>query len=176
MRKGTDTAAAERHSRAISYRIAMLLRIPEVAAVRCGPPDNRFRVRFLVVGDPPDAEVAAAVDRLRESLQVLAHLDDRQPLHTAVQWWREASTLAAVEVQRDAETLGIEEIVLAAEVLRQALGNHLVADGGDPWLVEEETAAQQEAIFELLRDMEKGKARGDLVAIREEGRVYVYNV
>lgn len=174
MRKGSS-AAADRQSRSISYRIAMLLRIPEVAAVRCEPPEHLFRVRFLVAGAVPDEQLAAAAARLHESLIVLAGIDRRALEALAVEWQREAPMLAAVEVVRDAATLGVEEIVLATEVLRDALGAHLVADGGDPWLVEEETAAQEEAIFQLLRELRQGKAAGALVAIREEGRVYVYS-
>lgn len=166
--------AAADNSRLNSYRIAMLLRIPEVAAVRCGPPDNRFRVRFLIQGDAADDQLRVAAARVEESLAVLAGMEGRPLQALGVSWWREADGLATVELLRDSGTLTIEEVFLAAEVLREQVGPQLVTDGGDPWLVEEETAAQQEAIFALLRDMERGKARGDLVAIRSDGRVHVY--
>ncbi len=175
MRKGRSTAAAEHQSRVISYTIAMLLRIPEVAAIRCGPPENHFRIRFLLTGDFTDDQLAGLADRLRESLLALAEMQQRATVALTVEWQRECDTLAAVEVVRDSATLGVEEIILVAETLREMVGPNLVADGGDPWLVEEETAFQQEAIFELLRELNRGRMQGDLVAIREEGRVYVYS-
>ncbi|MGC8488422.1 MAG: hypothetical protein ACP5QO_09430 [Clostridia bacterium] len=73
---------------------------------------------------------------------------------------------------RDVESLTVEEVGLTIEILREETDNDLVADPAD--LVEEELLAQEEniqATLESLRDNPGGR----LFALREEGRVLVFN-
>lgn len=73
---------------------------------------------------------------------------------------------------RDVESLTVEEVGLTIEIFREETGGDLVADPAD--LVEEELLAQEEniqATLESLRDNPGGR----LFALREEGRVLVFN-
>ena len=75
-------------------------------------------------------------------------------------------------VTRDVESLTVEEVGLTIEILREETGGDLVSDPAD--LVEEELLAQEEniqATLESLRDSPGGR----LFALREEGRVLVFN-
>lgn len=160
--------------RAISSRIAGLLRIPEVAAVRYDPTDQALRIRFLSAGVADEAKVKQATAQLQESLETLARLDRRETIQMAVHGWLEAG-LVQVDLVRDPATLILGEIYLTVELLREHFGAGLVVDAADPYLVEEQAMAQEEVIQALIADLRAGRARGPLVAIRDDGRLMVYS-
>lgn len=159
-------------SRRVSLLISVLVRYPEIGTVKYEPRQQTIRMSLLVTGELSEAEWRETEDKLFDTLEVYHMLEHREPAVVQV----DAENLGAVTsiaITRDAVTFTPEEIYTIVEFFRERFSGRLVMEaidmGGD-----EEWTAQDEAIETMLADLEQSRSNRNLIAIREDGRVMVF--
>lgn len=170
----SNRGQAQRLSRSVGLLITMLVRYPEIGNIHYEPQGEILRIRFLIAGDAAADQGGELTGVVRESLTILVELSGLQPALLEVSSRHEHEGLSVLEVCRDVGTLTQEEVSLLVSLLRDRLGERLVVDHGD-LLLEEEAMAQEELIEDLLADLKKGQDVRNLIALREDGRVMVFN-
>lgn len=159
-------------SRSVSLLVSTLVRYPEVGMVKYEPRLQTIRMSLLMTGEFTDADWEAARQTLLETLDVYHMLEQRRPATLEVV--RESyGELTAVSVTRDVPTFSPEEIYTILEFFRERFSGRLVTEVMD-WAGEDDLAAQDEMIEEILIDLEESRSGRNLIAIREDGRVMVF--
>lgn len=165
---------ADRVYRNAGLLVSLLVRFPEISTVKYDPRNQVIRCNFMVKG-PVAAEVYEALStRLRESLEVYHSLEGRK-LETFHFTQQGLGELTELQTERDVFTLTPEEVYLTVDLMREAWGDQLVADGAADYPYEEEFGAQEEYIEQLVADLAANSGRRHLIAFREEGRLVVFN-
>lgn len=162
----------DRMSRSVSRLVSMLVRYPEVGSVNYDPVRQTIRLGLLITGEltPEDQERTEAT--LFDTLEVYHMLEQRNPSGLDVEW-ESFGSLTAVAVTRDAASLSPEEIYTIIEFFRERLPGRLISEAVE-YPGEEELLAQDEMIEEIVLDIGSGRTGRNLIAIREDGRVMVF--
>lgn len=158
-------------TRGLGALISALVRYPEISSVQYNPDNRTLSATFILrcrLDEPAWQELHG---QIRDVLVEYRWLTARPLAHIELSYL-ELDSVTSIELIRDVLTLSVEEIGMVIEVLRDAHGADLVADSHD--LLEEELMLQEETIQASLEDM-KGGGAGSLVALRDEGRVVVFN-
>lgn len=164
----------DRASRSAGLLVSILTRYPELGSVRYETRTRALRFTFLVGRRLDRAAMHRVRERVATSLEALCALEGKCPQ----EFWFGQSTfgqLTAIEVVRDVNTLSQEEISLLIELIKDEFSGALVRDdvAGDEFA--DELAEQEEIIGEMLEDLKGARQDKNLIAVREEGRVFVYN-
>lgn len=150
--------------------IAVMMRYPEMSSVQYQPEDGTLTMVFILRRSLSDEEWGSWAPATCELLETYRHLTGTPP--TVLELRRTSvdhSTM--IELVRDVKTVSVEEAGMMIEILRDQFGPDLVADPHE--LLEEEMIVQEENIQANLEALKKG-ASGQLVALRDDGRVMVY--
>jgi len=162
----------ERTSRNVSLLISMLVRYPEVGSVKYEPRQQTIRLSLLISGAMNEEEWDRTATSLLDTLEVYHLLGQRTP--TTLEVERDGyGELTTIAITRDVATLSPEEIYTAIEFFRERFPGRLVVETFD-YGAEDEMTAQDEMIEEILADLEENRTGQNLIAIREEGRVMVF--
>lgn len=162
----------ERPSKSISYLFSILVRCSEVGTVKYDPRVQTLRYSLLLTGSLTEQEFAAMRTVLTDTLEVYNLLEQRQPVILQI-GREEFGELTAIFVTRDTATVSAPEVWMVLEFLRDRFPDRLVSESVDSD-GEDDLQAQDDMIEEILTNMEGGRAARDLIAIREEGRVMVF--
>lgn len=158
-------------TRGLGTLIAVIMRYPEVSSVQCTPESKTMQVTFVVRGAVSDDTWATLVDEGVTALASYRHMT-RRPL-TTVELSRDiAGGVTTVELTRDTDTVSVEEIGILIEILRDHAELTVLYDPHD--LLEEDMMVQEETIQERLQALIQ-EGSGQLVALRDEGRVLIFN-
>jgi hypothetical protein len=162
----------ERISRSVSMLISMAVRYPEISSVKYEPRQQTVRLSLLITGELAAEEWAKTESALLDMLDVYLLLGQRQPSVMEVE--RESyGDLTAIAITRDAATFTPEEIYTMVEFFRERFAGRMVSELVD-FGAEDEWTAQDEMIEDLLADLESSRNARNLIAIREDGRVVVF--
>lgn len=159
-------------SRSVGLLISVLVRYPEVGTVKYEPRQQTIRMSLLITGELTEDDWTRTEDTFFDTLEVYHMLEQRQPavLHVEAD---NLGDLTTVSITRDASTLTPEEIYTIVEYFRERFSGRLVTEpvemgNEDEWL------AQDEAIENMVANMEQSRSGRNLIAIREDGRVMVF--
>ena len=159
-------------SRSVGLLISVLVRYPEVGTVKYEPRQQTIRMSLLVTGELSETDWTRTEDKLFETLEVYHMLEQREPTVVHVEA-ENLGDLTTVSLTRDVATLTPEEIYTILEFFRERFSGRLVTEqiemgSEDDWM------AQDEAIESMLATLEQGRSKGNLIAIREEGRLMMF--
>lgn len=159
-------------ARKLSPLIAMLVRYPEIGTVKYDPRQQVLHFTLLVTGELPPDEFGRLRQLLTDTLEVYNLMDQRR---LAVLELRQESygELTSLAITRDVVTLTPAEIWTIIEFFRDRFEGRLVAEPTD-MVGEDELIAQDEMIQQIIAELEGGRSGRDLIAIREDGRVMVF--
>lgn len=151
----------------------MLVRYSAITAVNYDPLLNAIRFTFLLSKEIKGNHFTKVERRVMESLDALWTIKGGQGV--IVRFSRSSfKGITSIEMLRDMGTLSQEEISVLVQILQDEFDDCLVTDETEP-LMEEDLLIQEELIQEMLEDVKNSCQQRGLVAIREEGRVIVYN-
>jgi hypothetical protein len=162
----------DRFSRSVGLLFSMLVRYPEISSVKFDPRRRSIRLGILVMESLDAAPFAELSLKLMEMLDVYNQLHHRTPVELAIDQ-ESLGALTVIYLTRDIQTFSPEEIYVLIEFFRDRFTGRLVTEVGEP-LGEDELIAQDEMIYDILTDLESSKSARNLIAIREEGRVMVF--
>lgn len=162
----------DRMSRSASLLISMLVRYPEVGTVKYEPRQQTIRWSLLLSGELQEQEFARTRELLMDTLEVY-HLLDQRPIAVLEISCESFGDLTQVAITRDVASMSPEEIYTVNEFFRERFAGRLVTEVVE-FAGEEEMIAQDEMIQEILADLGEGRGGRNLIAIREDGRVMVF--
>lgn len=164
----------EKGSKSAGLLISILVRYPELASVNFDPRRQTLKFTFLVREQLERRLVQRLVRSLRLNLDVLSGLENKQP--GVISYGHVTyGPVTAIEVTRDVGTLTLEEISLLIQLMKDRFEDLLVIDQVAGASLDEELAFQEELIGQMLEDLKAARQDRDLIAVREEGRVLVFN-
>ncbi len=163
----------ERVLRNARLLVSVILRHPEIGTVNYDPKNLLLRLSFLIRRSLTGLECQEVASKLRGSLEAFFYVDGRVPAYLEIDH-SDCGDLTVIEIIRDIRSVSHEEISLVVEVLREAFKDTLVADRCDPY-IEDDPFYQEELVEEFLEDLQQSRGERKLIAIREEGRVFVFN-
>lgn len=163
----------EQANNSVSLLISMLVRYPELATINFDPRRQSLKFTFLLTRVLSEEEFGAFRARLLDSLSAYAWLEGLDVSTTEVGLTKYGD-VSVVEVVRDVRSLSQGEVSLTIDLIRGLFASTLVVDRGES-VQEDELAAQEELIEQMLEDLRESRSDKNLIAFREEGRVLVFN-
>ena len=160
-------------SRSVGLLISVLVRYPEIGTVKYEPRQQTIRMSLLITGELTEADWTRTEATLFETLEVYHMLEQREPSVVRVDA-ENLGNLTAISLTRDVTTLTPEEIYTIVEFFRERFTGRLVTEPVEMGS-EEDWMAQDEAIESMLATVEQNRSKGNLIAIREEGRLMVFH-
>lgn len=157
--------------RGLGALISVTVRYPEVASVQYDPERGTLTVSFLLRAVRTEAQWSELLASLDDLLATYHQLIGHRILTQTVTYTT-LEGITSLEFQRDRDTLSVEEVGLVIEFLREQFGQDVISDPHE--LMEEDLLLQEETINASLEALHHGEERR-LIALREEGRVLVYN-
>ncbi len=147
------------------------MRYPEISSVQYNVEDSTLSATFLLRRTLEPEPFEALLNQMVEVLETY-RLVTRRPLDVVQVNHVVIDQVTELELVRDIKTLSVEEIGMAIEVLRDTFSSDLISDSHD--LLEEELLLQEENIQAGLEALKRDDV-GRLIALRDEGRVMVFN-
>lgn len=157
----------------VNLLVSILVRYPEISSLNIIPTSQTLKITFLLSRIISAAEFNAVRQRLSKSIEAFNMLEGRSDIQLQI----EQSTyehITLLTVARDMPSLSQEEIALLIATLQEQFGDALVTDSHEP-VVDEELAVQEEMIQSMLDNVRVQNTKRRLIAIREEGRVMVFD-
>ena len=160
-------------SRSVGLLISILVCYPELGTIHFDPRRRNLKFTFLLTRRQTEAEFEALESKLRASLEAYSFLAGR-PVNCFELSRSALGEITVLEVTRDVATLSREEIALIIALMRESYGTSLVAERSET-IMDEDITLQEELIEEMLEDLRQTRGDKNLIALREEGRVMVFN-
>ena len=153
--------------------VSLLVRHPELSRVTITPRFSAIAFFFVVRGALAQAEARAFKQTLTEHVRALHALSGVDETTTRIAL-ASSDDLTFVEIERDAKTVGREEIALIVALTAEAFGERLIVNPPADDAGEEEMGAQDDHVGSALDAVRNGRQRKGLVGFRDDRRVLVY--
>ena len=148
--------------------VSILLRYPEVGTISCCQKQQALVLKFLVTKDCKYEELK---DKLTQSLEMFHKIEGRKMQLFSIE--RQEQELDLLVITRDLGSITQNEMNLIVETIKNELEKQLIIDDNN--LVEEEIIFQEEMINHMLAAIRSNGTEKNITAIRDDGRVLVFN-
>ncbi len=148
--------------------VSILLRYPEVGTISCCPEQQTLVLKFL-------ADKECDFESLKQKVALAVELFHKIEGHKIQLFTMEkfAQELDLLVITRDLNTITQNEMNLIIEIMKRELGVHLITDENN--LPDDEIVMQEEVINHMLAAVRTNGAYKNITAVREDGRVLVFN-
>lgn len=148
--------------------VSILLRYPEVGTISCCQEQQALILKFLV---SKECDFESLKNQLTQALEMYHKIEGRKMLLYTIK--KQEQELDSLIITRDLRSITQNEINLIIEIMKSKLGKHLITDETN--LPEEEVVFQEEVISHMLAAIRSNGTEKDITAVREDGRVLVFN-
>lgn len=148
--------------------VSILLRYPEVGTIKCSQEQQTLVLKFLVTKECPFEQLKK---ELTEALELFHSIEGRKMNFLSIE--KQEREFDIIVVVRDLRTITKSEINLIVEFIKTKSGKGLIIDEGE--LPEDEIIFQDEVINHMLAALRANGTDKSLTALRENGKVLVYN-
>lgn len=147
---------------------SILIHYPEIATIKLDPKTRV--VKFNLYLKNLSQKVKLLEKHLQQSLQTYYYLENVEVAVSSF-LFQQLEYFTIMEYQRDIMSLSQKEITLIIALLKEEFGASLITDEDDLQLVDDPTL-HEELVSYMLENV---KANIELIALRDEGKVVVYN-
>lgn len=148
--------------------VSILLRYPEVGTISCCPLQQALVLKFLVT---KDCDYELLRDKIVEALEVFHRIEGRKMKICTIE--KQSQDIDMLVITRDLASITQNEVNLIVELIKAELGNQLIIDESS--MVEEDNIFQEEVISHMLAAIRTNGTEKNITALREDGRVLVFN-
>lgn len=152
----------------VGLLISILLRYPEVCSVRYLQEQHALKFQFLLFAS---RNIASLPQNLLDALEVFHQLEERSMKICNVEGHQEED-FYRLTVTRDVESMNHTEVGLIVDLVKENSTNELLYE--EMQLQEDELHFQEEIIAQVLELLQKNELDKNFIAVRDEGRVFVY--
>lgn len=153
----------------VGLLISILLRYPEVCSVRYLREQHALKFQFLLYAS---FNFTLLPQKLLYALEAFHLLEKRTIKICEVEGLQEEDYYH-LTVTRDVESINQAEVGLIVDLVKESSTNDLLYEQAD--LEEDELYFQEEVIAQILEHLQKNELDTNFIALRDEGRVLVYN-
>ncbi|HHV34973.1 MAG TPA: hypothetical protein GXX59_05280 [Syntrophomonadaceae bacterium] len=146
----------------------ILIHYPEIATMKLEPKTQVVKFSFYLKNIPQ--KVKKIEQYLQQILQTYYYLENVEATVSSF-LFQQLEHFTIMEYQRDIISLSQKEITLIIDLLKEEFGVSLITDEDDLLLVDDMTL-HEELVNYMLENV---KANIELIALRDEGKVVVYN-
>ncbi len=171
--KGVYWKESDSFNNSMSLIVSLLICYPEIATLKLNPVENVFIFSFIFKRNFSAKEEELFREELAISLLTLIELIQHQPKIIEI-YFKRQKDLSFLEIKRDISSLSQEEISLMVKVINNKYEEEIIKDQDDN-LNEEELVFQEEIINHMLEEIKDSQQEKELIGIREEGRVMIFN-
>ncbi len=157
----------------MSLIVSLLIRYPEIATLKLDPEENVFIFSFIFKRNLSAKEEKLFREELEISILTLVELIRYEPKIINITFKRQKD-LSFLEIKRDISSLSQEEISLVVRIINNKYEEDIIKDYDDN-INEEELVFQEEIINHMLDDLKESQQDKELIGIREDGRVMIFN-
>ncbi len=158
-------------SDSVGLLISILVRFPEVGTINLEHDQQLLKFTFLLA--EAVEECTKFYHCLSDSIILFNELEGRTCRVCSLDF-HEKEGIVTLELKRDVETVTKNELSLVIDLLRQQFAESLVIDEGEE-IPEEELMMQDEIIKHMLENIKGHNVDKNVIAVREDGRVLVFN-
>ena len=148
--------------------VSILLRYPEVGTISCCQKQQALVIKFLIT---KDCEFEKLKNKLTQALEIFHKIEGRKMNLLNIE--KHEQELDLLVITRDLGSLTQNEMNLIVEIIKKDLGEQLIVDESS--LVEDEMVFQEEIINHMLAAIRSNGTEKNITALRDEGRVLVFN-
>jgi hypothetical protein len=153
----------------VGLLISILVRYPEVCSVRYLQQEHALKFRFMLQL-ANDEELIT--QKIREALEVFHRFEGDTMQICEVEQKRQEH-LSLLTITRDVGSMSRTEVGLLVDLVKAKWQKQLIFDEAE--LSDEELLFQDEVIGQILQSFSEVSLDKGLIAVREEGKVLVYN-
>lgn len=148
--------------------VSILLRYPEVATISCCQEQQALVLKFLV---NKNCDYESFRNKLMQALELFHKLEGRKMLLCDIRKYEHE--MDSIVITRDLRSITQNEMNLIIEIMKSELGKYLMTDESN--LPEDELLFQEEVINHMLASIRSNGTEKNITAVREDGRVLVFN-
>lgn len=163
----------EHISDGVNLLISILVRYPEIGTINFDPQTSSLKLTFMFSNLQGQKDFLSIKSNLLDSINVY-HMLEGTNVELADIELSSYGQMTMMNIIRDVHTLSKSEITLLIAILRENFKDRLIIDYHDGML-EEDLVMQEEVIDNMLENMKKQYLGNNLIGIREDGRVLVFN-
>lgn len=152
---------------------SVLLCYPEIATINLDPQTSLVKFVFYLSSAFPKDTIELFRGRMQQSLDAYYFLINKD-VEMCSFAFQAQDCFTMLEFQRDVFTLTQKEIALIIALLQEQFGENLITDEDDDLAVDD-LSLHEELIGRMLEQTKETGANGSLIALRDEGRVLVFN-
>lgn len=176
--EGIKLAVSNRQGDSSAPQIANLLTsiliyYPEIATINLDPKKQVIKFTFYLKNIISPEKIKMVQNYLRQSLDAYYYLCKMKVAISSF-FFELLDSFTILEFQRDVGSLSLKEINLLIALLREELGATLVTDEDDDLQVDD-MALHEELLGYMLESVKQKRSNIELIALRDEGKVVVYN-
>jgi hypothetical protein len=152
---------------------SILLYYPEIATINLDPRSQVVKFTFYVQGLISGEDQESLQHHIMQCLDAYHFLEKKETAIIAISY-QPMDSFTIIELQRDIQSLSQKEISLLVSILDDRFGDNLVSEDDEELLVDD-LAMHEELIGDMLENAKKARSNIKLVALRDEGKVLVFN-
>ncbi len=150
---------------------SILIRYPEIATINL---DSKAQVvKFTFYLKNVTNKMETVEKHLQQSLKTYYYLGDIEVTVSSFDS-QQLDFFTILEFQRDTRSLSQKEIALIIALLKDEFAASLITDEDDDLIVDDLTL-HEELVSYMLENVKRIRANQELIALRDEGKVVVYN-
>ena len=156
----------------IDFFVSIMLRYPEIATIKYDPARCRVKFTFIVSGVVSAQNCNKWADTLLKTLDAYYHLENKKISEIGIENTT-CDQITLIEISRDVQSLCVNEIGIIVNLFKDRFAQDAMVDSYG--LVGEDLLFRDEMIRHTLESLKHAQLEKKLIALREEGRVLVFN-
>ncbi|MDH7578452.1 MAG: hypothetical protein QHH75_11730 [Bacillota bacterium] len=152
---------------------SILLCYPEIATINLDPKSRIVKFTFYLLNNVSREKLKEFHQHLFQSLHTYYYLE-KVDVEICSLFFQPLDFFTTIEFQRDVQTLSQKEIALIITLIKEEFGPHLVTEEDDELIIDD-LSLHEELIGYMLENAKKNSSNTKLIALRDEGKVFVFN-
>lgn len=177
MSKATKVNIAdERGSDGVSLLISILVRFPQIGTINYESKNRIMRLNFIVARAVSDEDQIALAQKLASHIKAYHYVTSQQPTCMKFECSHQYQQFYCISLERDLSSLSKGELDLVISLLSERFGEDLVIEDREslPDFMDE-PGFPEDLIDSMMEAVRTQRAAKNLTAMRENGRVLVFN-
>lgn len=164
----------DRTSDGVNLLITILMRFPQIGTVHYDPKNRTLRLTFIVQSYLDPNEFVVLQQRTLDCLAAYHRLIASKPSTISVEY-QSSVPFSIVSLTRDLASITRGEIGLFITLLTEEFKEHLVMEIPVGLDIPDDPGLTDEWIDSMIDNVRQNKSKKKLTALREDGRVLVFN-
>ena len=166
----------ERGSDGVSLLISILMRFPQIGTIHFESKNRILRLNFMLSRSVPPAEIQEIQKKMAEHIKAYHHVTGRKPTCVKFECKQPYEKFCIFSLFRDLASLSKGELSLIISLVTERFTDSLIIDDQDslPDFMDD-PGFPDDFIDSMLENVRFQRSAKNLTAMRENGRVLVFN-